>query len=70
MSDDQKNIWKEKARGLKLDSEMKMLHMKNKEKDDYQDEEHQLNPALKGSGSNGISGGETKAESKVIITIT
>jgi len=34
MSDDSKNTWKEKARGLKLDFEMKMLHMKNKEKDD------------------------------------
>jgi len=36
MSEDQKNVWKEKAKGLKLDFEMKMLNMKNKEKDDQE----------------------------------
>lgn len=29
-------VWKEKAKGLKLDYEMKMLNMKNKEKDDQE----------------------------------
>ena len=29
-------VWKEKAKGLKLDFEMKMLNMKNKEKDDQE----------------------------------
>lgn len=29
-------MWKEKAKGLKLDYEMKILNMKNKEKDDLE----------------------------------
>lgn len=36
MFEEQKNVWKEKAKGLKLDYEMKILNMKNKEKDDLE----------------------------------
>jgi len=69
MSDDQKNIWKEKARGLKLDFEMMMLQMKNKDKEDQQEEDNEMSPPVKGlENARGPAMTPSKTEIKVVIT--